>query len=134
MNDARPSIILTCTAAVLGTTGLAMLFAPQETTWVVAGSEASESAGQLISAGLLSLAILDWAGRGAVYGGIYGRPIVLANFLFGFILATTTFRAALEFGGLPWLATVWGVLQTAAFGWLLFRGSPVHSGGAVEDE
>ncbi|NNF04274.1 MAG: hypothetical protein HKN17_07390 [Rhodothermales bacterium] len=128
MNDSRTRIIMTAAALVLGSVGLALLFAPHETSVYVSGSATSEAAGQLVSAGFLALAVVNWIGRGAVYGGIYGRPIVLGNFLFGFILGTTSLRAALESGGAVWALAEYGVLHTAAFSWMLLRSSPTREG------
>lgn len=115
---------MTVAATVLGTAGIALLFAPEHTSAFVAGAPTSESAGQLISAGFLALAIVNWMGRGAVYGGIYGRPILLGNFLFGFIVGTTSLRTALETGGPVWIFAVYGALHTAAFAWILFGRGP----------
>jgi len=119
-----PARVLTFTAVVLGTAGVALLFAPVETSAYLTGASTSEASGQLISAGFLSLAVVNWMGRGAVYGGIYGRPILLGNFLFGFILGTTTLRAAIDTGGVVWFFAVYGALHTVAFAWLLFGRGP----------
>ena len=112
------------TAVILGVAGTGLLFAPVEVSDFVVGAPTSEAAGQLISAGFLAVAVLNWIGRGAVYGGIYGRPMILANFLFGFILGTTTLRAAIEHGGSVWILAVYGALHTAAFAWMLLRPAP----------
>jgi len=51
---------------------------------------------QLLAAGLLGFAALNWVGRSAIYGGIYGRPIVLANFGYGIISVMTLASAVLD--------------------------------------
>lgn len=130
MNEPFPAKVLTSTAVILGTVGVALLFAPVETSAFVTGASASEAAGQLISAGFLSLAIVNWMGRGAVYGGIYGRPILLGNFLFGFILGTTTLRTAIETGGWVWIFAVYGAVHTAAFAWIMMGRSPAYDNTA----
>lgn len=124
---------MTAASTVLGISGIALLFAPEETSAFVTGDAATEAAGQLISAGFLALAVVNWTGRGAVYGGIYGRPIVLGNFLFGFILGTTTLRTAIESGGPVHVFAVYGILHTAAFAWLLLRKSPVAGDSRIND-
>ena len=69
-------------------------------------AEAAEVPLQLFAGGLLAIASLNWMGRGAIYGGIYGRPIVVANFGFGLIM-TTTFGSAYFDGALaPWSWTL----------------------------
>lgn len=73
-----PSIILTVSALILGALGLLLLFAPVETGTAL-GWGSNPLAPAFAASGLLAVAVLNWMGRGAVYGGIYGRPLVLAN-------------------------------------------------------
>ena len=72
---------------------------------------------------LLAFSSLNWMGRGAIYGGVYGRPIVVANFGLGIISGGTMISAVLD-GRLP--AWGWGLalvftLQGLGFFWLMRR-------------
>jgi hypothetical protein len=129
MNDSPSSVIMLTSATILGAVGLAMLFASVDASPYLFGEPVTDTAGQMISAGFLSLAMLNWMGRSAVYGGIYGRPIILSNFLFGFILLTVVPEHASESGGMAWLLVAYLAAHVAAFGYLLFGRSPstVHA-------
>ena len=82
---------------------------------------------QMLSAALLGLGILNWFSRANLIGGIYGRPLALANFLFFFVSSTALVRAVLHHPEpMPILcAAALGVLFTVAFAWLLFFHDPV---------
>ncbi|GMV04504.1 MAG: hypothetical protein AMXMBFR53_07840 [Gemmatimonadota bacterium] len=98
-------IILSLSALMLGSLGLVLLFAPEETSSAL-GWGGGVAAPSLAAGGLLALAVLDWTGRGALFGGVYGRPIVLANL----VLALT--------GGLALLRTQASTTDAPAAGWI----------------
>ncbi len=119
--------ILTGAAVFLGCVGLAFLFAPDEAGRFLgllplpAGVPAGPGL-ELFGAALTGFALLDWAGRGAIYGGIYGRPIALANLLLGFAAGLTLLR---EGAGLRAALLAWAFLALAgAFAWLVFGARP----------
>ena len=119
----NPRILLPLVALTYGVTGMALLFAPlQVAPWLgFASGPALEAALQLGSAGLLGFAMLNWMGRGAVYGGIYGQPLVVANFGFAAVAAPTLFRMQLADSGHPvgWTLSVIVAAVWVAYGWLL---------------
>ncbi len=124
------SLISRSSAGFLALGGLLLLFAPDEILpRVVPDFPASASwLGQLIAAGWLALAILNWASRSSLLGGIYGRPVVLANALFYFIGATTLSRIVPAHPQTValYVIAVPIVLFAALYAWLLFRG-PIGS-------
>jgi hypothetical protein len=80
--------------------------------------------GQLLGASWLAVGTLNWLSRPMLLGGIYGRPIVLANLSIYFIgamvllrtVATDMTPTAVWFGFVPL------VLFSVIYGWLLLRG------------
>ena len=84
--------------------------------------------GQLLAAALLALAALNWLSQSALLGGIYGRPVVLANAAFYFIAATVLVKVITRHDASTALRLVFllVVLFAAMYGWLLFRG-PIDS-------
>ena len=113
-------------ALVLLLGGLALLFAPDALLprLVPGFPAAGEWLGQLLAAAWLGVAALNWTSQRAVLGGIYGRPVVLANVALYFVSATSLGRAAARGAG-P--GALWALLAVAAalaavYGWLLFRG------------
>ena len=80
--------------------------------------------GQLLGAAWLAIGALNWLQRDAMLGGIYGRPIVLANLVLYFVSALSLLRALMSAGAPPalWLVLVPSVLLAAVYGALLLRG------------
>lgn len=74
--------LMTASAAFLATLGVSASFLPQELL-ARGGSPADWFATtivQLAGAAWIGLALVNWAARGTLIGGIYGRPIALGNF------------------------------------------------------
>lgn len=70
-------LILSSSALFLATIGLALTFAPHE---ILATSDPLQTtAAQLLGAALCGFAFLNWMSKGTVMGGIYGRPLAIAN-------------------------------------------------------
>jgi hypothetical protein len=114
-------IIATTSALVFAAAGMLLLFAsdevlprilsgiPGEATWI----------GQVLGAAWLGIAALNWLSRGSVVGGIYGRPIVMANAVTYFITTTVLFKS--PSAGAP-VAAVLPAIFALMYGVLLFRG------------
>lgn len=74
-------ILMTGSALFMGAIGIALTFMPQE---ILAYSKV-DSAGfaplmlQIMGALYLGLAMMNWMSREAIIGGIYNRPVVMAN-------------------------------------------------------
>ena len=80
--------------------------------------------GQLLAAAWLGVAALNWLQRATVLGGIYGRPVVLANVAVYFVSALSLLRALLG-GAAPaalWLALMPAAALAVVYGALLLRG------------
>jgi hypothetical protein len=116
-------------AGLLFIGGLALLFAPDAILPRLApGLPASASwIGQLIAAAWLGVGSLNWLSRNAILGGIYGRPVVLANAVLYAITALSLIRPVLS-GSLP--AAVWCIVgPSAVFATLYAR---LLFGGPIE--
>jgi hypothetical protein len=75
-------ILMTSSAVFLATLGLGASFLPQELLAHAASpADAFTTATiQLAGAAWVGFALMNWAARGTLIGGIYGRPIALGNF------------------------------------------------------
>jgi hypothetical protein len=73
---------MTLSAVLLGVLGIGITFLPQELLAHVGVSPAGSVVllVQLLGALYLGAAMLNWMNRGALLGGIYGRPVCMANF------------------------------------------------------
>lgn len=76
-------LLLTLSALFLGGAGLGLTFLPQELLLHVRQPDARILVVfvQTIGAAYLAFAMLNWMSRGATVGGIYARPLVVANLL-----------------------------------------------------
>jgi hypothetical protein len=124
-------VLLTLSAAVLGAAGIAGLFLPQEILGalgiVPAGVLVLTVIVQLLAALLFAGAIMNWTARGSLIGGIYNRPVAIANlthFMIGALTVTKAFLAAHHSPILGTCAVVY-VVFAIAFA-MVFFGSPVR--------
>lgn len=120
------SLISRTSAGVLFLGGAVLLFASDTVLpiLVVDVQPAATWPGELIGAGWLALAALNWLSRGTMLGGIYGRPIVIANVALYFITAAVLLRVAVERSrpGVLWLIGGATLVLAGVYGWLLLRG------------
>jgi hypothetical protein len=113
-------------AALLMFAGLALLFAADDILpRAIRGLPASGAwVGQLLGSAWLALAALTWLNRGARLGGIYGRPVVLANAIVYFVSAIVLLKNVTRQDA-PAVVAVFAILFSVlavAYGWLMFRG------------
>ncbi|QAY76066.1 hypothetical protein [Sphingosinicella sp. BN140058] len=122
-------IIMTASALLLFACGGLALFAPQEIAAMLGapGSGSLALAIQLLGAALLGFAILDWMSRRNRIGGIYARPIGLANLLLFTASGLTLLRQARDGTSSPaeWGMAALCLLLAAAFAWLVFASDPL---------
>lgn len=81
MSGSRPNLLLAASAVVYLAAALPLLFAPAEAgAWLGAAPDAGRDLLlQVVGNALLGFAMLNWASRHSRLGGIFGRPLVLAN-------------------------------------------------------
>lgn len=117
-------ILSRISAGVLLVCGVALLFASDVLlpALIPAFPPAAAWLGQLLGAAWLGLAALNWLQRRAVLGGIYGRPIVLANLTVFFVSALSLMRALPGKPPALWAAAGVAVLLAAGYAVLLFAG------------
>ena len=134
MMTARP--ILASSAAFLFAGGAAALFAPDELAGLLE-SRPPPGTGlliQLLASGMLGFAILNWMSRGQRVGGIYARPLALANTLL-FATAALTLGKAVSAGRLPADAAILcglAAIFAAGFAWLAFVHDPLAKAGRTD--
>lgn len=140
MNATRTSsFITTFNAFVLGIGGVALLFGSDELLpRLMPGMPAHATVlGQLIAAGWLALAWLNWNQRRMIVGGIYGRPTVLANLMLHLVSACSLGHAVVAGGASPVMRslTVPFAVMAVVYGALLMCGpfgadTPAGAGAA----
>ena len=120
------SLVTRASAAALLLGGLSLLFASDVMLpGLVPGFPAAAAwLGQLLGAAWLGLAALNWLHRGAVLGGIYGRPVVFAN-LVTYLVGALALLKPLQGPATPpalWFLAGPMVVLAMAYGALLLRG------------
>jgi len=122
-------LIMKSTAILLAAIGLSLTFAPDKVveSLGIDNSVVLQLMFQLLGAAYFAFAMLNWMAKGAIIGGIYNRPIVVANlahFLIGGLALT---KAAFSNHQLPVVLSVLaGFYMVAALVfWILMSRHPV---------
>lgn len=123
------SFALTCFAIALLLLGLLLIFGPVEAAALVGGTQEQAIAFAVLGAALFGLGMLNWMTREAPIGGIYGRPVLIAN-LVHFVaggLALVRYVLAHQVPRGLWGVTALYVAGIAFFGMLLFSAPKAKS-------
>ena len=119
-------LLMTLSAAFLAVLGISASFLPQELLELagIVPDRFATAIVQTSGALYVGFALLNWMAKGALLGGIYGRPIVMANFAHFAIGAITLWKAqGPAAAGLVVAATLYSVFA-AWFGYVLFGPGP----------
>jgi hypothetical protein len=123
---------MTVTSVLLALAGVSCLFMPAELAASIdaAGNRQLQMLVQVAGALYLGFAMANWTGKGLTIGGIYGRPLSIANFTHFFIGAIALLKF-LPSGEISWpFAAILAVyvLFAVLFGYLVF----FHRSGASQ--
>lgn len=134
MRAVNTKLILGTSAIVLGAAGIAATFAPHEllAAFGVAPSAVLAILVQLLGATWFGFAMINWAARGSLIGGIYNRPVAignLAHFMIGAMALVKLVVAGEHRPIVLALAAVYAIFAIA-FAMVFFR-SPVTNAEAV---
>lgn len=116
--------LMSASALLLGTLGVAASFLPQEMLAAVGAPplRGLSLAIQLLGATYIGLAMLNWMARANLIGGIYSRPVAvcnLAHFAIGFLALLKGLSLATLDAPLVLLTALYGVLA-ALFGLVVY--------------
>jgi hypothetical protein len=118
-------IVLGSSALILAVSGLALTFFPDELAQTL-GLPDHPSVMlliQVIGAMYFGFAMLNWMSRRSLIGGIYNRPIAIANMTHFMMVGIALTKLMLSQDALPqpfWIITVIYALYAVIFGRLLF--------------
>ena len=123
-------LLMTACSLLLGATGIFALFLPDVflSAQGVELTEAMSMLVQLMGALYFGFAIMNWTAKDSAIGGVYARPVSLANFshfLPGALLLVRNLFD--EFSPLMLIVTVVYVVFAACFYWLVFRATGLKS-------
>ena len=134
MAGSAGKLLLTASAAFLLALGFALNFAPKEMAAVVGSEGGSQLPWELLAGALIGLGLMNGMSRSRPFGGVYGRPLGLANVLLFVVGAFALGRAATGAEAPPslWVLFVVYAVLAVAFVWVVFKGGPVLPKGASE--
>lgn len=103
-------LIMTVTAILFAAIGITLTFAPDYvmTLMGIAPNKGIELILQLLGGAYYGFAMLNWMAKGAIIGGIYNKPIAIANFVQFLIAGMALTRASFSNNGLPKIVGVLG--------------------------
>lgn len=73
-------LLMTISAVILGATGIILTFIPQEVSRFLNLTESTTILFQILGALYFGFAMLNWTAKANLIGGIYSRPVAIANF------------------------------------------------------
>ncbi len=119
----RPALATLPAAIVLSITGIVTLFAPEILLTHVLGTVLAPHPLVSMLGGLMfAFGYMNWMGRNAILGGIYGKPMVTANFVHGLVGTTSLWDLITpEAPLLAWGLLAFYVWYTASYGILMTR-------------
>ena len=120
--------LMMASSLFLGVAGLSALFAPEELLKLLSLPQTTPLPVliQLVGALYLSFALMNWTAKESIIGGIYLRPISIANFSHFIMGALTLIKYQLSnaANGFLWGVLIVYVTFAIIFTWLVF----VHTG------
>ena len=104
--------IMTSSAAILGTAGIVLSFLPETVLEIlnVEGGSTAVFLMQLLGALYFAFGMLNWMSRSSLIGGIYNRPIAVANFSHFLIAGLALIKGLASTPDLPYLIWVTGII------------------------
>ena len=122
-------LIMVLSAVFLAAIGIGLSFLPKEIAGFIGinDSKILQLILQLMGALYLAFAMLNWMAKGSIIGGIYNKPIAIANFTHFFIGALALIKALMNNHTLPfevWILAGIYCIFTILF-WLIFSRHPV---------
>ncbi|KIC95751.1 hypothetical protein [Flavihumibacter solisilvae] len=127
-------LVMSASAVFLGVIGISLSFLADEiAAYLQIGSAPIDHLVlQVLGAFYFAFALLDWMAKGSFIGGIYNRPIAIANLAHFLIGGLAMIKALMNHPALPWVIAIIAGLYLAfalVFGVLFFR-TPVPSKAA----
>ena len=124
-------LLMTSSSIVLGLAGIITLFAPDVvlSTQGVTVTGAASMLVQLMGALYFSFALMNWAAKDSLIGGIYARPVSMGNFshFFSGTLILARVQLANEINLSIMAAQVVYAVLALCFYWLVFRSTGITS-------
>ncbi len=117
-------ILMMASAFFLGALGISFTFLPEEILQYlhIAENQLLTLLLQVLGALYLGFAVLNWMTKNSIIGGIYGRPLIVSNFLHFGVSAIALLKVAFksEHVSLVWTWTIFYTVLAVAFAYVWF--------------
>lgn len=115
-------LLMTITAALLGLAGVILNFFPQEVSNTLQIDKANSIILQILGSLYFAFAMLNWMAKSYLIGGIYSKPIAMANFAHFMIGALALTKSGINDSGtlFIWPAMTAYLILAVLFGFVLF--------------
>jgi hypothetical protein len=122
-------IVMTASAILLGIAGILLTFLPEEILhqFDLVASKPLRFLVEILGALYFGFAMLNWMTRTSIIGGIYNKPIAVANFSHFFIAGIALLKSVMADPGLSaviWMMAVVYSIFAVCFG-IIFYKNPV---------
>lgn len=116
---------MAASAIVLGASGVALSFFPDEILHLFSSPSLGGTVTlQLLGAAYFGFAMLNWMAKGNLIGGIYSKPVAMANVAHFFIGGITLVKLAIGISGSPVLWAAAAIYSIFAI--LFYKVSTTH--------
>ncbi len=115
-------ILMTVSSLVLGAAGIILTFMPEEVARILNSASTPFIILQILGALYFAFAMLNWTAKGNLIGGIYSKPVAIANFTHFMIGGLALIKLAVHEPNQTfiWGAAILYLLFALLFGWVLF--------------
>ena len=110
----KTKYLMTASAITLGVAGIILTFIPEEilTSCGLEATKPLQLLVQIIGALYFGFGMLNWMTKSSLIGGIYNRPIAVANFTHFLIAGLALVKGIISIPDLPVLIWVIGILYS----------------------
>jgi hypothetical protein len=125
-------LLMAVSAIILGLAGITLSFLPEEAARLSGLPEGNSIILQLTGALYFGFAILNWTAKGNLIGGIYSKPVAVANFAHFLIGGLALIKLALKdlSTSYIWTPAIIYLIFAVLFGYV-FLNNPVLKSKAV---
>ena len=101
--------LMTLNAIILALIGISLIFLPKEILdyFELSASDTIELLMQITGSLYFAFAMLNWMSKGSIIGGIYGRPIAIANLTHFVIAGLSLIKGIMANPGLSYV--IWSI-------------------------
>ncbi len=101
--------LMTLNAIILALIGISLIFLPKEILdyFELSASDTLELLMQITGSLYFAFAMLNWMSKGSIIGGIYGRPIAIANLTHFVIAGLSLIKGIMANSGLSYV--IWSI-------------------------